>query len=1127
MSEQKTDSSVKLAYDNWNLWDRYIKSTIRRKNAYIAFDPEPVDPRVPQQAPQAAPVPPATTPATAPVPAITVTAQPTAEELKTYREELKEWKTANNVAAGVILGSISEEVEHLVNPEDSAKKMYDKLKTEILKQSSGSSAYSTRIELIYKKFKETLTFDSFKKHLTFYWSKNATLIAVGAGFDDSFLAFLLLHSFNSLEDPVWSMASTNIATSDIPINKWSFNQVAGKLREALRNSSRPTEASTSGNSQSALNAATNKPAPGRYSGPPCTYPDCRKPKTHPTDKCWAKEKDEKEEKEKKKKHKAKKAKKKAVESDSESESGSDPSESDSERTQKKHHHAKTIRSLMATVTEARAYRGKISESNLFVAHPDSGASNHMTHKMELFDQASFKKLSKPIPVCLGDDSEVFATGKGTIRLIFNVDGKKKEGKFKDVLYVPDLKVTLLSVGQSARLPHCKVVFDDNICEYIDKNTKEVIARAYASGSADLYTLDATPIEHKVAAKLASSSPRSIDINVLHRRLGHLGADNCRTMISRQLVDGVDSVIGKEEFCEGCAYGRSKRKPHPSTDTRTKRRLERLHVDICGPLPNSIGGNRYFLLIIDEHTHYYWVEFLSKKSDAFSRLRKWKLQAEREADLKLQYLKSDGGKEFGSKAFEEWLEADGVIHEMSAPYEHEQNGLAERGIQNISQKAMCQLFGANMLQGFWPYAVETAVYLINRSLTTTLHDKTPLEAWSGKRPNIRHLRTFGEIGYVHIPPETRKKWTKKSRPCRFLGYTPRSRNYKMWDPERRMVVVSPNVDFGELLHSPADPSQHLHGLRDAFGSYTEETPNVKPMGIFEDPSEWESDAEILRPKVTADEEVPNGPDPAVPLIPREPEARIRGHRRPEVERLADAAGPPPAQERRRARAAIGAAYEDVDGKVNQSSASVGVMEIKEKEAEKARKHAYHEALLAAEHTHLHNEPVDVNDAKQRPDWPKWEAAMQEELESLDRHGTYERVSDLPPGRKAIGYKWVFKLKLNPDNSIARYKARLVAKGYSQVPGQDFTETTSPVARLASYRALLSLAAKLNLEAHHLDIETAFLNGTLDEEIYMKAPDGPNTGKGDVWKLRKSLYGLKQASHVWNKLLDNTLKKLGFT
>ena len=137
-----------------------------------------------------------------------------------------------------------------------------------------------------------------------------------------------------------------------------------------------------------------------------------------------------------------------------------------------------------------------------------------------------------------------------------------------------------------------------------------------------------------------------------------------------------------------------------------------------------------------------------------------------------------------------------------------------------------------------------------------------------------------------------------------------------------------------------------------------------------------------------------------------------------------------------------------------------------------------------------------------------------------------MKELPSGRKAVGYKWVFKLKLNPDNSIAWYKACLVAKGYSQVPGQDFTETTLPVARLVLYRVLLSLAAKMNLEAHHLDIETAFLNGTLDEEIYMKAPDGFDTKSNGVWKLLKSLYRLKQASYVWNKLLDSTLKTLGF-
>ena len=163
----------------------------------------------------------------------------------------------------------------------------------------------------------------------------------------------------------------------------------------------------------------------------------------------------------------------------------------------------------------------------------------MTCNKSLFNPASFRMLSKPIPVSLGDNSEIFTTGKGTLQLLFNVDGKKKEGRFEDVLFVPKLKVTLLSIGQSACLPHCKVVFDNNVCKYIDKNTNEVITRAFATESGDLYMLDATPIKQKVVANLTSSSSHKLDVNTLHRRLGHLGIDNCCLLVNCGLVDGVD------------------------------------------------------------------------------------------------------------------------------------------------------------------------------------------------------------------------------------------------------------------------------------------------------------------------------------------------------------------------------------------------------------------------------------------------------------------------------------------------------------------------------------------------------------------------------------------------------------
>ena len=351
--------------------------------------------------------------------------------------------------------------------------------------------------------------ENFEKHLTFYHSKNATLNAINAGIDNAFLAFILLCSFHFNDNPVWLIASTNIVTSDTPINQWSFDQIARKLQEALQNNTCCAENSTASTSQTALNATADKTAPGQYNGLPCTHPECFHPKTHATENCWTK----KQNKEGKKKHKAKKAKK-VVESSSESESSPDlDSDSDSEPPPpKKHHHAhqsqakskRTLRVLRASAHCTCSCHEKATMENVFIAHPDSGASNHMTHRKELFNPASFEVLSKPIPISLGDDSEVFVTGKGTVHLLFNVNGNQKEGCFNNVLFIPELKVTLLSVGQSTQLPHCKVIFNNNVCKYIDKNTNEVIARAFAHDDTDLYTIDATPVTQKVAANLASS-----------------------------------------------------------------------------------------------------------------------------------------------------------------------------------------------------------------------------------------------------------------------------------------------------------------------------------------------------------------------------------------------------------------------------------------------------------------------------------------------------------------------------------------------------------------------------------------------------------------------------------------------
>jgi hypothetical protein len=173
------------------------------------------------------------------------------------------------------------------------------------------------------------------------------------------------------------------------------------------------------------------------------------------------------------------------------------------------------------------------------------------------------------------------------------------------------------------------------------------------------------------------------------------------------------------------------------------------------------------------------------------------------------------------------------------------------------------------------------------------------------------------------------------------------------------------------------------------------------------------------------------------------------------------------------------------------------------------------------------PTSIAEAYASPDADDWKKAIQNEMDSILSNGTWE-LSECPHGCKPVGCKWVFKKKLRPDGTIEKYKARLVAKGYTQREGEDYFDTYSPIVRLTTIRVLLSMAASYDLIVHQMDVKTTFLNGELEEEIYMDQPDG-FVVKGEerkVCKLLKSLYGLKQASKQWHEKFDRTLTSVGF-
>ncbi|KAM2907141.1 hypothetical protein COP2_046811 [Malus domestica] len=173
--------------------------------------------------------------------------------------------------------------------------------------------------------------------------------------------------------------------------------------------------------------------------------------------------------------------------------------------------------------------------------------------------------------------------------------------------------------------------------------------------------------------------------------------------------------------------------------------------------------------------------------------------------------------------------------------------------------------------------------------------------------------------------------------------------------------------------------------------------------------------------------------------------------------------------------------------------------------------------------LLKEPTSFSQAVQIP---HWRDAMKTEIAALQANGTWSLVS-LPPHKRPIGCKWVYKVKLKADGTVECYKARLVAKGYSQVEGVDYRETFAPVAKMVTVRVLLSAASLRGWHLHQLDVNNAFLNGDLDEEAFMSLP--PGFGRKDehrVCQLHKSLYGLKQASRQWFIKLSTALKAAGF-
>ncbi|KAJ9520269.1 hypothetical protein QJQ45_030268 [Haematococcus lacustris] len=763
------------------------------------------------------------------------------------------------------------------------------------------------------------------------------------------------------------------------------------------------------------------------------------------------------------------------------------------------------------------------DSSMRVWVADSGASHHITPERSLLH--GYQGFAQPVPMGLGKSSvQLYAYGKGRVRLA--VDGVGME--LQDVLWAPEASTNYFSTLAAAQRGWEIRQTADTITMVSSKGELvkgRVVGRQYQlSGSAQPDVVACMP-------PASAQAVSAVTPQLLHERLGHLSYRAIGDMISKGMVEGVELSAGQckaagSGVCPGCAAGKLHRRVAdtlPSLAARVAAPCDLVHTDVCGPLriPNT-AGYCFVLTFLDEHSGLSLIALLKAKSEVPAAIRDAVEWFETQGGRKVKVLRSDRGTEYVNQAVREFLSRKGIIHQQTAPYSPQQNGSAERLNRTLFEKGRCLLYSSGLSVNFWPYALRFANYVRNLSPVRGKAG-TPWELFGGVRPDLSALRVFGARAYAHVPEHMRSKLGSKAVQGVFVGCELSSKAYQVLLPGGKLLITK-DVVFNELDRGPPTREADLAML----------SPQPEPeLGVLV-PHAVHVPVEVQLHAPPAAVPAPLEGAPAPPGGATSSAEADSGSNAGDGSGAAGsgAAGNSGGTEADGSGAAgssggtgaggsgssaAGAAGGEGSGAANllrQSSRLRGI------QPEFAGVRSVAVAELPAEG------PATIKEALAVPQSEQWSLAADEEMQSLLSYGTWELV-ELPEGCRPLDNRWVFSVKRDGRGSIVRFKARLVVKGFLQREGIDFHELHAPVSKHATVRALLAVAAAEDMELEHLDVKTAFLNGKLEEVIYMHQPAGYEDGSGRVCRLHRALYGLRQAPRAWHARLKEELEQLGFT
>jgi len=1047
--------------------------------------------------------------------------QPQLDTSQSNKVEVEQWKSHAQTAAGYILGSLSEEAKVYITDRINGPQMWKELK-DAYDQQTSSIRFNTLQSLLSTNQQPGESLSSFMARVNSKWNDFIAAQSSGLTIDTLNQEVFCLALIRGL-DPAEHDSLRHSLIKETSITKAKAVEQIKAVENGLF---------TSKPSDSALMATSFTPKPNNTTvATPCEWCISKgrseTAKTHVLAKCTGLaasiQFNSQRAQQPKSKFKPKQQAKEAVEQ------------------------AQATMEFAGTASSLTTSLSTLSDDSWI---PDSGATSCMTgNKHWLCNMRPYK-----VPIRLGDNSIIESEGVGSVWFEPLLD--KSYGPpvcFSWVLYVPQLKSNLLSTTFLTTQRAFKLVQEGYLMEFWKKGNLVFTANITPKrvGHLNGRTLPAITVPEQAF----SSIHYAHDLELWHKRFGHRSMDAVEKAIKHSVIGArLESSVRPSCVCVACIAGKQHRDPFPSSTNTATRPMEIVYCDLRGPFPvQTHSGKVYWAIFTDLYSRYRKLALLRTK-DSHELLEHYKqFEAQAKArfgqDNSVVTFRCDGGGEFIG-ALKTYLISQGTEYQQSTRATPQQNGVSERANRDIGEGIVSALVQSGLPDTFWGEAALAFVYTTNHFPTAPVGNKTPYELWYGHKPDVAHLRVWGSRAFVHVQRDQRTKTQSHTKECVFIGYPEDHKAWRFYDPITRKVIISRDVvwDENKFLYPPKIGAQQPPVPTAA------QPPIPAPLLRFLDEDDIDAplpDHAPVDPVAPAEPIAQHAPPVTPPRAqspPPPPPVRPQRHRyypkeywrldAPLVSHIQpNPPSPSPAPSSAHELApltdhseeAVADSDNDSDDPINMLGMVQDSLLAHAGIGPEFVEFSFQEGLEYAFSSIESDEPT-FKAAMKSPDRDKWMSSCMDELNAHIKNGTW-KLAELPEGDRAIGSRWVLKIKRTEDGSVERFKARLVAQGFSQRPGWDYFENFAPTIRLAVVRAIFALAAVEDLECESVDITTAFLNGDLEEKIYMKLPDGfeqySPSGKRLYALLCKAIYGLKQGARQWYLKLSEVMQQIGFS